>query len=263
LLNVRDAVRGCGDRTYTGLVLRWIANAGPFWEEDRYPQADDYFQFESEDVTDQGLGEAARRILDSLEARVFSFLDVSNRFARTPLEVIHGLEEAPLGSVRVGNYWLLSEVEEGINVNPISWRSMLEQAVGRFTGLRFSPDLLNHLDGQPFHSGVVERAFALLGVLQNVVTETRPDQSLTARGLEIWQRFSTGDKAWFTDESEQNKIAFKTDLTFDDVESNAKIFCPWHGKIKLNQFRIHFEWPRPAGQPNIKVFYIGPKITKR
>jgi hypothetical protein len=30
-------------------------------------------------------------------------------------------------------------------------------------------------------------------------------------------------------------------------------------RIKLGQFRIHFEWPRPADQAYPKVVYIGPK----
>lgn len=53
-------------------------------------------------------------------------------------------------------------------------------------------------------------------------------------------------------------------MTFSDPSpTGKKLFCPWHGKIKTPQFRIHFEWPRPAGQREIKVVYIGPKITKQ
>jgi hypothetical protein len=56
---------------------------------------------------------------------------------------------------------------------------------------------------------------------------------------------------------------FKYELSFPDPDNNAnKPDCTWHGKVKIAQFRIHFEWPRPVDQPYPKVVYIGPKITK-
>lgn len=260
--SVREAVSGTGDRLYIALVLRWVANAGPFWDQDRFPQVDDYFHFEGSDVTDQGLGEAARRLLGESDAAVFSFLDSSQRFEKTPLIVVHGLEEAPLGNVSVRNIWRLPDLEQAIETRPTSWKQTVEKAKERFELLTFSPELLEHLEGQPFHGGVADRALELLGVLNTLARETQDDQSFTARGREIWQNHAVGEKAWFTDESDRNKIDFKSDMTFRDVESGEKTFCPWHGKIKLNQFRIHFQWPRPTGQKNIKIMYIGPKITK-
>jgi hypothetical protein len=35
-----------------------------------------------------------------------------------------------------------------------------------------------------------------------------------------------------------------------------------HGKISHRYFRLHFEWPVPSGAEQIKVLYIGPKLTK-
>jgi hypothetical protein len=32
------------------------------------------------------------------------------------------------------------------------------------------------------------------------------------------------------------------------------LFCPWHGKVKKGQFRIHFEWPRPKNQKHMKAY---------
>lgn len=261
--SVKEAILQTRDRLYIGLVLRWIANAGPFWDEDRFPQPDDYFHFEATDVTDQGLGEASRRILGGLDSAVLSFIDNSQRFARTPLVVVHGLEEAPYGNVSVGNLWRLADVEKAIDTRPTSWKQMLEKAALRFGLLKFSPELLSQLEGQPFHGGVVNRLLVLLGVLQTLASETQADQSLTATGRELWQNHAVGEKAWFTDESDLNKIEFRSDMTFTDDETGAKVFCPWHGKVKSPQFRIHFEWPRPRGQRHIKIMYIGPQITKR
>jgi hypothetical protein len=261
--SVRDAIIKTNDRLYIGLVLRWIGKAGPFWDSDRFPQPNDYFQFDGTDVTDQGLGEASRRILGGLDAAVFSLIDNSRRFERTPLVVIHGLEEDPYGSVHVGNYWRLDDVDQAIQASPTSWKQLLEKVTERFDLLVFSPNLLSYMEGQPFHGGVADMLFVLLNVLQTLAQETQADQSFTPQGVELWQRHAVGDKAWFTDESPTNKIRFKSGMTFKDSETGAKIFCPWHGKVKLNQFRIHFEWPRPRGQRLIKIMYIGPKITRR
>jgi hypothetical protein len=84
------------------------------------------------------------------------------------------------------------------------------------------------------------------------------------RSQELYQQFFTGERARFSDESERNKRAFRTQMSFVDPEDvTREIFCPWHGKIQTPQFRIHFEWPVPIDQQRLKVLYIGPKITKQ
>lgn len=262
-LSVQEAVRATRDKIYIRLVLGWIAKAGPFWEDDRFFEADDYFHFDNNDVTDQGLGEAARRTIGGLEAGSFSFLDGSGRFDKTPLNVIHGLEEAPVGNVEVRNLWTTLHLETVVDSKPKSWNQMLQQAQGRFSGLVMASQVGDALRGQPFHNGIADRVLILLQFLQNLVDETKDDQSLTAKGLGLWQEYSVGHRAYFTDESESNERTYRSELTFRDFQTGSDVFCPWHGKIKLNQFRIHFEWPRPRGQKKIKIFYIGPKITKK
>jgi hypothetical protein len=262
--SVREAIVETRDRLFIGLVLEWLGKSGPFWDADRFPNADDYFEFEEEDVTDQGLGEASRRRLGTLDSGVFSFIGgSSDRFKRTPLSVTHGLKEAPLGIVEVPNIWSLDDLEKVADSRPESWKSMLDMVVERFDLLSISPEILSHLDGQPFHAGIADRVFALLNVLNRLAHETKGNGSFTAGGIEIWQQHTVGDKAWFTDESDANKIEFESQLKFKDHQTGSKLFCSWHGKIKINQFRIHFEWPRPTGQRLIKVMYVGPKITKK
>jgi hypothetical protein len=51
-------------------------------------------------------------------------------------------------------------------------------------------------------------------------------------------------------------------MTFRHPDTGAKMFCPWHGKVKTPQIRIHFAWADRCGDPLI-VAYIGMKITKR
>ena len=44
--------------------------------------------------------------------------------------------------------------------------------------------------------------------------------------------------------------------------ATSKLFCPWHGKVKSPQYRIHFSWPTTATTP-IYIVYVGPKLTKK
>lgn len=72
--------------------MNWLDKSGPFWDEDREENVDDYFHFEGTDVTDQGLGEAARRVLAGRQAGAYSFFDSSQRFARSVLDLLAVLE---------------------------------------------------------------------------------------------------------------------------------------------------------------------------
>ena len=258
---VQQAVLASHDRNFISLILRWLG-AGPFWDDDRAKNPEDYFHYEGEDVTLQGLGEAARRILLLIDAGSFSLSDGTARFALTPLNVNHGLEEEPLGVVPVPGFWTVTELSAVLTQAPDSWAKLIDEATARFHLVWFHPDILLPLAKVPFDAAVAERVITLLAVLQSLAAETNADGSLNAHGLEIWQKHSVGEMAWFTDESDQNKIDFKNSLEFRDPEYGGKFNAAWHGKVKRWQFRIHFEWPRPANQVRIRIAYIGPKLTK-
>jgi hypothetical protein len=263
--NVQQAIFAAKDPTYKRLALEWFANSGPFWDDTRVANTEDYFHFEGEDVTDQGLGEAARRLLNETSAGSISFLDSHRkRFEQTPLVVNHGLPEDPLDQINIANFWLLDAIAAAAVVPPSSWPELLATAAANLDQLIFSDEILSQLRPNPFYQGISDRILDLLGILQVISTETREDSSLSPRGLELQQMHFVGEKASFTDESEDNKRTFKAEMTFrDPADTSRKLFCPWHGKVKIGQYRIHFEWPIPKGQRKIKVAYIGPKITKR
>jgi hypothetical protein len=103
--------------------------------------------------------------------------------------------------------------------------------------------------GPHFIKGIAERILDLLSILQAIAQETNPDSSLTESGMNLLQQHFVGEKAAFSDESDSNKNAFRNALTFvDPSDPSRPLFCPWHGKVKNQQFRIHFEWKRPTGQ---------------
>lgn len=248
------------------LILSWIAKSGPFLEEDRMHEEDDYFEFEGLDVTDHGLGEAARREKNRDDSGVFSFTGGTINFERTPLVVQHGLPEDPFGHIHIPNVWEVPHLEErirGISAEPQNWKELLQVCRSRFELLMIPDSVQERIERETFYPVVARRTLVLLQTLHIIVSGRSAQGSLNEKALSLWQQHSQGGKAWFTDESEGNKHKFKNEMTFPDPENPSnRLFCPWHGKIKTPQFRIHFEWPVPPGQSRLKILYIGPKITK-
>jgi len=258
------AILSVPDKTFRELSIRWFANSGPFSEDERTSIAEDLFYFELEDVTDQGLGEAARRLLVGSEAGVFSFLNAGEPLAKSPLRISQGLLEDTLATLEVTNATTVGEFYRDWNEQINSWSSLLTSATQTCDSLIFSREIETQLKPEPFSASVARRALELVGILQQIAAHTDDAGALDETGLELLQNHFVGDKCAFTDESDGNKRDFKNEMTFrDPVHEEKKLFCPWHGKIKVQQFRIHFEWPRPKGQKTIKVLYVGPKITKR
>ena len=53
---------------------------------------------------------------------------------------------------------------------------------------------------------------------------------------------------------------FETTLTFE-VDGEPRL-CPYHGKVKIQQYRIHLA-DRPAYGRPARIVYIGHKLTKK
>jgi hypothetical protein len=248
------------DNNYTKSVLAWLSSAGPFCDDNQTPISDDLFYFENEDVTDQGLGEAARRTLLGIDAYAYSFSGPFTRFQRSPL-VVESLRDPQV----ILNFWETAAVEAKVaGVRPESWGHLIELAGQRLPNIVLASDIAKQLRPSPFNSRQAENILELLSILEQIVLETLPDSSLTTLGMELIRKYFQGASPAFTDESASNKRDFAKDLSFPDpADRQQSLFCPWHGKISFGFFRLHFEWPRPRGQRQIKVAYTGPKITKR
>jgi hypothetical protein len=261
-LNFREAVKLLPSQN-VHLVLAWLTKNGPFWEDSREFCEEDYFEHCGQDVTNSGLGEAARRLLVGLQASSFSFS--RGGFDYSAIDILHGLPEDLLDTVPVPNLWDMNSLHQCalvVTPSPENWPQMLEQAQHRFDKLLFSQKSIDRLRKEPFSQYVVERVFVLLDVLQRFMDYLCEDGSYSDENHELIAKHFVGEKAWFTDESVSNKRDFREDLSFPDTEHDGqKVFCPWHGKIKTPQYRIHFEWPVEA-RPKLRIFYIGPKITK-
>ena len=267
--SIQQAVIATGDDLFKRLVLEWLGKAGPFWDDERQSNADDYFEYHGYDVTDQGLGEVSRRILVEIEASSFSFEGSPLGFTESPLSIQHGLPEEPIGTVSIPNCWELDKLKGSIDLLvPLnSWQDLKNEISRKFDQLIISADAIDELFPTPFTRSLKNRILKLLGILNDLVIESDEDAKLSQKGKEILANHFAGacdpKQPLFKPESSTKKNNFKSELTFRDPSDVSKtIFCHWHGKIQTPQTRIHFEWPRPSGQRKIKVVYIGPKITK-
>ncbi len=259
LINIIAAAR----QTERALLLNWLGKSGPFSDDEPMETADDLWWLDEDDVTDQGLGAAGRKLLVGEAASSFSLTHgSSSRFEQSPLEVLQGLPGEPLWIASVVNYWELAGLEaldSSIEVEPENWDSFISTCISRYPNLmideqNFTAGLKKH----PFHRNVVRRGFVLLKVLDDLAGGIGSDGALSEPALRLLEDYFQGGKALFSDEEPQDKHVF----IFRDNSNGSDIYCSWHGKVKTPQFRLHFQWPVPVGQRYIKVLYFGEKLTK-
>ena len=247
-----------------GLLFQWANKKGPFIEDDRQATDDDLFWFDGEDVTDLGLGEAARRILAKRSAATLSPVqDPASRFAADPLCVVHGSAEDPIGHVPVANFHetnALADALRAVRPEPESWLGLLAEARGRFGRLHIGSYCDRILARHPYHPPGGRRILELLDVLQRQMTEMDDDGSLSEDGKELHNRHFVGKRSWFSGESEGRKNSPET-FTFPDPDGDGTLVCFWHGKVNTPVFRIHFEWPvSPPVRRRLRIVYIGPHL---
>jgi hypothetical protein len=266
-LNVRETVQRAADPEYRRAVLSWLDRSGPFVEDDRAPEEDDYFEYAGLDITDSGLGEAARRVKASELATTFSFVGSNPSFELTPLAVEHGLPDDRLGIYNVENSWTVDQLRNSAiaaATPATSWKLLIETARQRFPRLILPDSIFNdgRLAREPFEAAIRDRVLSLLGHLDLYMSDRQPNGAEGPISQSVINNFFTGENALFTGESPSNQRDYRDVLTFPDPDGGDGIFAHWHGKIRHRFFRMHFEWPVPAGATYLKIVYLGPKLTK-
>lgn len=246
-------------------VLVWLANGGPFWDDDRQHDPDDYMECNGKIVTDNAVGEAAFRKIRGVECGLIGA--DTPEWDYSPVDVIwrKGDDLQQDLSVSMQNWRSRTALERSLNEMPLSvrsWQELHTAVQRRFAELRFSPDCFKALDGVPFNRAAADRFVVLLGVLNNLVREFDSRGRRTAVGHRLYQEYFKGHRPPFTDSSDTEKRRFRSELTFRHPESRGtSLFCPWHGKVTHMRLRLHFSWPVRAGEP-LYVVYAGPKLTK-
>lgn len=260
---IMPQVIGALDRNSQRALMGWLTRHGPFWEDVREHSGDEYLEYEETVVTDSAVGEAAYNRFHGVDQSVVS-MDPSD-WVSSPLTVTW-VRDGQAPQVDVPNFWnadALRTALEAASAPITSWPGLEQTVRIRCSGLTFSQDSFAPLNGHPFHAGVAERLFALLRVLHDLKNCFDEHGERTAEGHRLYETYFTGDKARFSDSSDTEKNDFRTALTFPHPEKHGgPLFCPWHGKVKTPQFRIHFSWPIRKDE-SLYVVYVGPKITKR
>ncbi len=264
-VSVRQALQRCRDRELRLATFYWLDRTGPFVDDDRMEDEDDYFEFSNADVTDTGLGEAARRTKAGENCAAYSFEGGAIDHALNPLEVDHGLPEERLGRYSVRNHWSPDRlVRDALDSGPqvTTWQALVETARTSFPHLEVADLHENRmLAREPFEASLRDRAMVLMGILEKYMIGRSVDGSEGPGSRDIIDEYFTGERALFSSESASNKREFRHDMTFID-QDQREVFAPWHGKISRRAFRLHFEWPLAAESRKLSVLYLGPKITK-
>jgi hypothetical protein len=240
----------------------WISKEGPFWNDSREHSADDYFECNGEDIiTDTSLGEAAFRIANNQNSSTVSFSP--SRYEITPLKVTWFKAEGNKQFVEILNFWKFNTLQKYLEQQKIpitSWSELINRSKSDFPHLTFSDDLSDFLKAETFNSSIAERVTELLEILDTLKTCFDDQGNITEEGNEIKQKHFWKKDPAFSDESETNKNRFRAELTFQKPDGEP-IFCPFHGKIRHRQFRLHFSHPIKHNEP-LYIAYIGPKITR-
>lgn len=255
-------------------IRGWIAKSGPFLEDKDKLSSEEYLQDEFENiVSGNSIGEAAWRTKNGQDSHIVSFSPSS--YNKSPLYIKWFKNDGKVNTLPIRNYWeilpLVNFLKEQADA-PNNWGELIRQCKNNYRNLTFSSDLVNILTPHPFVDSIAKRIQVLLKILNELTNRFDEDNQLDERSHEIIKNYFHGDTALFSDESDRNKTMFKDELTFSKPKGSSndsikkekaeeKLFCPWHGKIKHKQYRIHFNWPKKKSEP-LYIVYIGPKITK-
>ena len=245
-------------------VMSWLSRQGPFWDDARLHDSDDWYEWDGNVVTDSAVGEAAHCLLHGIDCGLVSL--VPSNFSFDPVEVDRVFDDETRKRVDIPNHWEPAAFKVFFAAAPpalTSWTVLADHAASRCTRLTFAGNAFEPLRGHPFQPGVAKQILVLLDVLQRLRQSFDEDGARTAAGQVLYEQHFTGGRAWFSDSSNSEKNIFKNDLTFPHPENPERnLFCPWHGKVNSPKYRIHFSWPVTATTPTY-VVYVGPKITKQ
>jgi hypothetical protein len=251
-------------------IMRWLTHHGPFWDDDRHHESNEYYECNQNVVTDTAVGEAAFCCLNGIDRGLISFSPSSWEW--TPITVNHILDDQKRKAVDIFNFWDASDLEQFLEAHPApvgSWDQLKNLAIARFGCIHIADNAFDRLKGHAFSRAAAERLLFIFNILNQFVQCFDEDGERTPEGHEMYRKFFTGKKGdggggpLFSDSSDQEKRDFERDMTFNHPENpDQTLFCTWHGKARTPPLRVHFTWPVRANE-TLYVVYVGPKITKR
>lgn len=255
----RKGILTCFKGQQIRTLMNWFSKDGYFLPDDACADSEsdrftchypDGSEEGSEDVTGSALAECAFRSMAGEDAGSVSL--GHSKFSWSPIKV--SLSQS--GDAIIENDYTLHALLqrlEGLQ-QPISSWTVLTSRIGRLPGVSLEPGVENRLTTNPFAQNVAQGVYVCAKALSEMATASSLD-----RFNELFTTYATGGKARFSDSSSTEKRDFKAALTFS--VDHEKRMCPYHGKIKIQQYRIHLV-DRPAFGRSSRIVYIGPKLTK-
>ena len=251
------------DKNKARVLMNWFSRTGPYWEDARQHSADEFLECQGQVVTDTAIGECAYLRFSDKQAQLASL--APSDWTGSQLDVVwHKDDEDNISETLINHVSVTTlEAELQSTAPPFqSWDQLAQTCRQRFGTLHFSEETFKPLKGKPFVLAAANSLFDLLDVLSRFKAAHHPGSGRTQEGHEMYQTYFTGQLAWFTDSSAQEKVDFKHKMTFPHPEKPGEtLFAPFHGKVQTPQMRIHFTWPVSANS-SLYVLYIGDKITK-
>ncbi|MEA3544532.1 MAG: hypothetical protein U9R69_04850, partial [Thermodesulfobacteriota bacterium] len=168
------------------VLMQWLTRNGPFWDDMRNHQPEDWLEWNDEIVTDTAIGEAAWCCLNGIERSLVSFSPSDWQFSPVPVNWMN--ETGIKKDADVLNYWDPDEIETALQNAPVplnSWEQLSRIAIARCHQLFFAEDAFVALDGYPFVSSAAQQVVVLLDILNRFTTCFDNDGQRTQEGHEI------------------------------------------------------------------------------
>ncbi|MFK3842952.1 hypothetical protein [Serratia sp. NPDC087055] len=249
------------DKTERIDVMNWLSKTGPFWDDAQLHSSEDLYFHDDEAVSGTALAEAAAQIYCGEEYGVFSLKN--ERYSDREITITWRNNSCDL-SFNIENYISKESLEDQVissEKSIESWNQLERMARSVFLNIEFTEGCFVHLNKIPFYKAASKSIMEKLKVLDKIKSCFDVTGGFTQEGNELNQNHFIGDKAWFSDSSDTEKRDFSNEMTFK-IKKDDNRLCPWHGKVKTPQIRIHFTYPIEHQSP-LYIVYVGEKITKR
>ncbi len=243
-------------------LMGWLTKHGPFIEDIREHDVDDYLACGDEVVTDTAVGEAAYCRFYGVDRGLVSLSP--SLWETSPLQVTWHNGDSK--SVDVENYWEREALQRGLESAPApmrTWRDLEGIVRTRYAALTFSDDAFEHIRPHPFVQNAAHGIIRILDVLHELKHAFDAQGRLTNEGRALRDKHFTGE-ALISDSSDTDKERYRKELTFrNPLNPNEDLFCPMHGKVNSTvPIRVHYHWPIRADAP-VYVVYVGRKIATK
>ncbi len=253
-LNFQQAITKHCTKNIVSKVKRLIDRSSPALPEDGVLDDAATIFWSKNDISKTALGECAARI-HIAEGNNICYSVISSTFTFSHIEV--EIKETDTINIKVPNLHGMQKLAKHLENEFVAftkWEDIFTKAQLFLKNICFEDYVLEELQSQPFLKNVADDIYTKLTELNEISKAHQGDFH------ELYQKYCTGKKAHFSGSSDDEKRDFEEELSF--MVDGKKTLCPFHGKVKNQQYRIHMVGT-PQPETIARIVYIGPKLTRR